>query len=197
MMLREQQKIRLGDLLLESNMITQQQLDDANIAQTHTDKHLSATLSEMKLGSRWQVWRLLKLQRHLRNTILTSVLSLSPLMLVGCGGGSSTSSTAQQVAAEEVVDSAAHEERCSAKLSWSLPSTRADGSDLELYEIETFRIYHTTEDGSVEEVLEVAGDVTELDIFSLKLGTHLFAITVVDNNGLESDFSDTVSKTII
>ncbi|UZE96056.1 hypothetical protein [Alkalimarinus alittae] len=201
MMLREQKKTRLGDLLLDSNVITQQQLDDAIIAQTHTDKHLGDILVEMKLVSRWQVWKLLKLQRHLRNTILTSVLSLSPLMLTGCGGGggSSTSSAVQQVAAAEVQaeEEVLIEERRSAKLSWSLPSSRADGSDLELYEIDTFRIYHTTEDGSVEEVLEVAGDVTELDLSALDAGIHLFAITVVDSNGLESDFSETVTKTII
>ncbi len=196
MMLKEQKKTRLGDLLLENNLITKQQLEDAIIAQTHTDKHLGDILVEMKLVSRWQVWRLLKLQRHLRNTILTSVLSLSPLMLVGCGGGGGSgaagSSAAQQVAAEEVVT-----ERRSAKLSWSLPSSRADGSPLELYEIEAFRIYHTTQDGSVEEVLEVPGDETQLDLSSLVEGTHLFAITVVDSNGLESDFSETVTKVIM
>lgn len=199
MMLKEQKKTRLGDLLLENNLISQQQLEDAIIAQTHTDKHLGDILVEMKLVSRWQVWRLLKLQRHLRNTILTSVLSLSPLMMVGCGGGGgggsagASSNAAQQIAAEEVVTA----ERRSAKLSWSLPSSRADGSALELYEIETFRIYHTTEDGSVEEVLEVPGDETQLDLSALAAGTHLFAITVVDSNGLESDFSETVTKTIL
>jgi len=196
MMLKEQKKTRLGDLLLEKNLISKQQLEDAIIAQTHTDKHLGDILVEMKLVSRWQVWRLLKLQRHLRNTILTSVLSLSPLMMVGCGGGGggASGSSAQQAAAEQVLT---EEERRSAKLSWSLPSSRADGSDLELYEIETFRIYHTTEDGSVEEVLEVPGDETELDLSALEAGTHLFAITVVDSNGLESDFSETVTKSIL
>ena len=196
MMLREQKKTRLGDLLLDNNLISKQQLDDAIIAQTHTDKHLGDILVEMKLVSRWQVWRLLKLQRHLRNTILTSVLSLSPLMLAGCGGGGggASGSSAQQATAEQTIT---EEERRSAKLSWSLPSSRADGSDLELYEIETFRIYHTTENGSVEEVLEVPGDETELDLSALAAGTHLFAITVVDSNGLESDFSETVTKTIL
>ncbi len=201
MMLREQKKTRLGDLLLDNNLISKQQLDDAIIAQTHTDKHLGEILVEMKLVSRWQVWRLLKLQRHLRNTILTSVLSLSPLMLTGCGGGGGGSGAAtQQAAAEQVLTEeqvAIEEELRSARLSWSLPSSRADGSDLELYEIEAFRIYHTTESGSVEEVLEVAGDETELDLSALAAGVHLFAITVVDSNGLESDFSETVTKTIL
>lgn len=184
MMLKER-KNRLGDLLLEKNLISKQQLDDAIIAQTHTDKHLGDILVEMKLVSRWQAWCLLKLQRHLRNTILTWVLSLSPLMIVGCGGGGA----AQQAATGG--------EYRSARLFWTIPSSRVDGSDLELYEIETFRIYHTTENGSVEEVLEVPGDETELDLSALAAGTHLFAITVVDSNGLESDFSETVTKTIL
>lgn len=199
----EQNKTRLGDLLLEKKLISKQQLDDAIITQSHTNKHLGDILVEMKLVSRWQVWRLLKLQRHLRNTLLTSILSVSPLMLVGCGGGggasgspsgaASSSSTQQQVEAEQASKQASR----SAKLSWSLPSARADGSDLELYEIETFRIYHTTDDGAVEEILEVPGDETELNLSGLKAGTHLFAVTVVDSNGLESDFSDTVTKTIL
>ena len=191
MMLRKQKNTRLGDLLLDKNLISQQQLENAIIAQTYTDKHLGDILVEQNLISRWKIWHLLKLQRHLRNTILTSVLSLSPLIMVGCGGG--TSSVAQKAPVQEQVI----EDTRTAKLSWSLPSLRADGSALELYEIEIFRIYHTTEDGSVEEVLEVPGDETQLDLSSLEVGKHIFAITVIDSNGLESDFSEAVTKTII
>ncbi len=84
-----------------------------------------------------------------------------------------------------------------ATLSWTLPTKRSDGSDLQLHEIDAFYIYHKTEDGSFEEKHEVNGDEVMLKLYELQEGKHLFTITVIDINGLESDFSETVAKVIL
>ena len=191
-------KTRLGDLLLEKKLITREQLEDAIFSQKSSHKQLGDILVERKLVSRWQISRTLKVQHHLRNALLTSVLSFAPLMLTGCGGGGSgggsdSSSSASSVAAQEQL---AEIER-SAQLSWTLPSKRADGSDLDLPEIATFRVYHTTDDVDFEETFEVNGDETKLIIEDLSEGEHYFAITVIDTNGLESDLSEPVQKSIL
>lgn len=187
------QKTRLGDLLLEKHLISKEQLEEAISSQAISHKQLGEILIERKLVSKWQVRQVLKLQRHLRRAVLTSVLSIAPLALVGCGGGGGGASTASIAppAQQQPVNSR------SASLSWSLPSQRADGSDLELYEIDSFRIYHTTEDGSVETMYEVKGDVTAYNLDNLVGGKHIFAVSVVDTNGLESELSEAVSKTIL
>ncbi len=189
---RAVKKTRLGDLLLEKHLISKEQLEEAISSQAITHKQLGEILIERKLVSKWQVRQMLKLQRHLRSAVLTSVLSIAPLALVGCGGGggASTASIAPP-AQQQPVNSR------SASLSWNLPSQRADGSDLELYEIDSFRIYHTTEDGSVETMYEVNGDVTAYNLDNLANGKHIFAVSVVDSNGLESELSESVSKTIL
>ena len=112
-------------------------------------------------------------------------------MLVGCGGGSS-SSASNTLAQEQLVD-VDH----SAQLSWTLPSKRMDGSDLDLHEIAAFRVYHTIDDADFEETFEVNGDKTNLIIEDLSEGEHYFAITVIDTNGLESDLSEPVQKIIL
>jgi hypothetical protein len=192
---QELKKTRLGELLLEKKLISKEQLEDAISSQKSSYKQLGDILVQQKLVSKWQIRRTLKVQHHLRNAVLTSVLSFAPLMLVGCGGGggSDTSKNISDVPAQEQpvdVDSAA-------QLSWTYPSKRADGSDLDLPEIATFRIYHTTDDDNFEESFEVNGDETALIVEDLSEGEHYFAITVVDTNGLESDFSEPVSKTIL
>ncbi len=191
------QKTRLGDLLLEKKLITKGQLEDAIFSQQSSHKQLGDILVERKLVSRWQIRRALKVQHHLRNALLTSVLSFAPLMLVGCGGGGGDSSSSSSgVAAQEQVADELETER-SAQLSWTFPSKRADGSDLDLPEIATFRVYHTTDDVDFEEVFEVNGDETNLIIENLSEGEHYFAITVVDTNNLESDLSEPVQKSIL
>lgn len=198
-------KTRLGDLLLEKKLITKEQLEDAIFSQKSSHKQLGDILVERKLVSRWQIRRTLKVQHHLRNALLTSVLSFTPLMLVGCGGGGggsggTSSGSAGGVAAQEQLVGQVEAEVAvdrSAQLSWTFPSKRADGSDLDLPEIATFRVYHTTDDAEFEETFDVNGDETKLIIEELSEGEHYFAITVIDTNGLESDLSEPVQKSIL
>ena len=196
---QELKKTRLGDLLLEKKLISKEQLEDAISSQKSSYKQLGDILVEKKLVSKWQIRRTLKVQHHLRNALLTSVLSFAPLMLVGCGGGGGGSDSSSNVSnvpsQEQPVDDIKVD--TSAQLSWTFPSKRADGSDLELPEIATFRIYHTTDDVDFEETFEVDGDETKLIIEDLSEGEHYFAITVVDSNGLESDLSEPVQKSIL
>ncbi len=140
----------------------------------------------MKIASKCQVRAAFNSLCRSGNTMLALMLGFASLALIGCGGSDGN-----------IANPIFKKDERSATLSWNLPNLRADGSDLELYEIETFKIYHTTDDGAVEEVLEVPGDETELNLSGLKAGTHLFAVTVVDSNGLESNFSNTVTKSIL
>ncbi|ABC27829.1 Type II secretory pathway, ATPase PulE/Tfp pilus assembly pathway, ATPase PilB [Hahella chejuensis KCTC 2396] len=84
-----------------------------------------------------------------------------------------------------------------ALLSWTPPATREDGSVLAASEIQLYRIYHLSEDGSVETVYEAAPDEISFSFDNLPVGTHYFAVSAVDVNGLESDTSDIVTKKVL
>ncbi|ABC28524.1 protein containing Immunoglobulin I-set domain and fibronectin type III domain [Hahella chejuensis KCTC 2396] len=84
----------------------------------------------------------------------------------------------------------------SVRLAWSAPSSREDGSALPQQDISAYRIYHTTEDGSWGASVEAQPDSTEYTFSELDSGVHYFAVTVVDTSGIESDFSNVMSKQI-
>ncbi|MBU6951503.1 immunoglobulin domain-containing protein [Hahella sp. HN01] len=84
-----------------------------------------------------------------------------------------------------------------ALLSWTPPATREDGSVLAASEIQLYRIYHLSEDGSVETVYEASPDEISFSFDNLPVGTHYFAVSAVDVNGLESDTSDIVMKKVL
>ncbi|MDG9669648.1 immunoglobulin domain-containing protein [Hahella sp. CR1] len=84
----------------------------------------------------------------------------------------------------------------SVRLVWNTPNTREDGSALAQQEISAYRIYHTTEDGSWGASVEAQADATDYTFGGLGSGVHYFAVTVVDTSGIESDFSNIMSKQI-
>ncbi|MBU6955084.1 immunoglobulin domain-containing protein [Hahella sp. HN01] len=84
----------------------------------------------------------------------------------------------------------------SVRLVWNTPNTREDGSALAQQEISAYRIYHTTEDGSWGASVETQADATDYTFGGLGSGVHYFAVTVVDTSGIESDFSNIMSKQI-
>lgn len=254
---QESLKTRLGDILLEKGLITNDQLQFAINAQKTSQLPLGEILIENKWVTQWQIKRALRTQSKLRNAVLTSILSLSPLALVGCGsagettpeaktsveevvgasqtnqgenetpspvletdsgdsdnsdnspstgGGSDIEDPIDENVAEEdpvvaddpiVVEDPVVEEEAATlgivQLSWSYPEERTDGSDFNVYEIQGFKIYQLSGDGSVDTVHEVDGLDTDFLVENLPKGEHSFAITVVDTNGLESDFSETIS----
>jgi len=241
-MYQEPVKTRLGDILVKKGLISDEQLQSAIGAQKSSHLQLGEILIEMQCVTQRQINRALKVQSKLRNAVLTSILSLSPLALVGCGSGGSGGEDAaetnkpsvEQVAesaqansdsgpeisdsptenvivmpeqqtqppeaaqevAEEAVEDTESAIRGAAKLSWSFPSQRVDESDLELHEIERFRIYQVFGNGDFDTMHEVDGSDTTYTIENLAQGDYHFAITVVDSDGHESGFSETISLSI-
>lgn len=98
----------LGHLLIERNLISREQLDQAIRLQKLTQRQLGQILVEQNLISERQIRRLLRVQKRLRTTLLTSILSLTPFALQGCGGGAAaateeTSATVIQSVSQQIV----------------------------------------------------------------------------------------------
>lgn len=87
----------------------------------------------------------------------------------------------------------------SATMSWTAPGTRVNGVSLTMGEIEKYVVKYgqeqNVEDRANEKVVE-DGQAMEYQIAGLTEGTWYFAIKTIDTNGLESDWSTSVSKTI-
>lgn len=84
----------------------------------------------------------------------------------------------------------------SVRLSWTAPLTRINGSSLALSEIESFEISYGNSPEALDQTLAVPGDQTSLEISDLASGTWYFSIRVIDTDGLKSEPSEVVSKTI-
>lgn len=84
-------------------------------------------------------------------------------------------------------------------LTWSAPAVRADGSALPIGAIAGYRIYYVL-DGSAasdDTAVSVAGGTTTRYQLNLtKSGTYTFAITAVDQTGVESNLSVPASITV-
>jgi len=80
------------------------------------------------------------------------------------------------------------------KLSWSAPTTKADGTALT--NLSGFMVYYGTSSKNYSNAIDVAG-ATSLTrtIAGLTAGTYYFAVTAYDANGTESGFSTEISKT--
>lgn len=84
-------------------------------------------------------------------------------------------------------------------LSWTIPSTRLDGSPLAVSAITSYRLFYTREGSAPGEDVSVVinkGSTTNTNLTLPLSGTYTFAITAIDNNGNESPMSDLASVTI-
>ncbi|MEK6253819.1 MAG: fibronectin type III domain-containing protein [Gemmatimonadales bacterium] len=74
-------------------------------------------------------------------------------------------------------------------LEWNAPTTDAVGRPLD--DLAGYRLYYSPDHPSVEdaEVVDV-GDVTRFTVTGLAAGNYLFAVTALDEDGNESEFSD-------
>lgn len=86
-----------------------------------------------------------------------------------------------------------------ATLSWLAPGTRENGVSLDMGEIDSYIVRY----GNTNEISEMAnevvvedGQVMEYEIVGLGSGTWYFSIRAIDTNGLTSNWSEIVSKTI-
>ena len=80
-------------------------------------------------------------------------------------------------------------------LSWVAPTTRTDGSTLDLSEIAGYRLYMGTSATNLEPVMDVDDCTINNHVMeNLETGTYYFAITAYDLTGNESDLSNVAMK---
>ena len=85
----------------------------------------------------------------------------------------------------------------SAALSWSIPTTRANGSPLPTGEIGGYEIYVVSESSGASSVITVGDPLaTGSTIEGLEPDTYHFSMAAFDSSGNLSELSDVVSKTV-
>jgi hypothetical protein len=85
----------------------------------------------------------------------------------------------------------------SVSLSWTAPTTRADGGLLLLSELEGYRIYYGKDKDNLQAFVDLLGsDMTTYTITGLSAGFYYFAVTAYDYDGLESGYSEILSQEI-
>ncbi len=122
---------------------------------------------------------------HLSKTI--GILFISLFLAAGCGGGGSTTAAA---------DNGNNNGNDAATLSWQPPTENTDGSPLT--DLAGYKIYYGTDVGNYPEVITIdnAG-VTSYVVDNLANGTtYYFVLTAFNSNGVESSYSEVVTKSI-
>ncbi|PAV25839.1 hypothetical protein C8D92_11128 [Tamilnaduibacter salinus] len=84
-----------------------------------------------------------------------------------------------------------------ATLSWTAPGTRVNGEKIQLAELQEYEIVYGQDPDALEQSVTVVADGSmSHTIEDLTDGDWYFAVRVIDQNGLSSDLSSVVSKTI-
>jgi hypothetical protein len=82
-------------------------------------------------------------------------------------------------------------------LSWTAPSTRTDGSALDLSEIAGYVVYLGTSSNNLQEEKVINdGSAVSYTINGVELGIHYVAVTTFDRDGNVSSYSNIVSKNV-
>ncbi len=124
------------------------------------------------------------------------------LALAGCGGGSGTASGgggnsggSGSGSSSSSGGSSSGTTTGSASLSWTAPTTNNDGSPLT--DLAGYHIYYGASADLLTSQIDVVGSsTTSYVVNNLVSGTWYFAVTAFNSVGLESDLSNTGSKTI-
>ena len=111
------------------------------------------------------------------------LLSVLVSAVAGCGGAVS----------QTPADAGGAGATGTATLAWNAPTTNADGTPVT--NLAGYKIYYGTVSGFYTAALSI-GNMTNYTI-ALASGTYYFAVTAIDTFGLESGFSNEVSKTIL
>jgi predicted phage tail protein len=83
----------------------------------------------------------------------------------------------------------------SAAISWSMPTSNADGTALT--DIAGYRVFYGTNPGSLSNVVNVAGaSSTSTSVTGLAAGTYYFAVATVNSSGVQSVASNVASKVV-
>ncbi|WLQ14666.1 fibronectin type III domain-containing protein [Hahella aquimaris] len=133
---------------------------------------------------------------------ITAIFSftLASAVLTGCGGGGGSGSDSSSIDGDVPQIAAAKQSTNyarSAFIIWEPPYTREDGSEIELYELEGYRVYHQHESDNDWQYVEVGDQQYEYAFSNLERGVHYFAVTVLDINGMESEPSKIMTKKVL
>ena len=120
-------------------------------------------------------------------------------LLTGCGDGSSGANVGSPSDSGGSGGSDLSPES-SAVLSWSAPLTRVNGESIPMGELDRYVIRYGQDAGELSEEVVVTNAQAEAEmsyeVSGLDAGTWYFTIQVQDTNGLISEPSDVVSKSI-
>jgi hypothetical protein len=105
-------------------------------------------------------------------------VSLIVTVLAGCGGGGGSQAGGTG----------------SVSLAWDVPTTYVDGT-LAAGPV-GFKVYYGTASRTYTHIIDVKTEPS-CTVNSLAPGTYYFAITAYDSSGIESDYSNELSKTIL
>lgn len=120
---------------------------------------------------------------------LAGVLVLAASVLVGCHQDPAGVSTVS------MGTSATNKGTGTATLSWQAPTSNTDGAALT--DLSGYRIYYSMNPDDLTQTVQLTGlGLQTYVIDDLGTGTWYFAIRAVTSAGVESAFSDIVSKTI-
>lgn len=127
------------------------------------------------------------------------VIALAASMIVGCSGGNTSSPEIPTAPSPTPTPTPTPvppptPQTYVAKVSWDPVTTKTDGSILS--DLAGYRVYYSPKscNDSMAEHVSVPGTITAVTI-NVTSGTWYFCATAVDAAGLESAFSDEVSKT--
>lgn len=86
------------------------------------------------------------------------------------------------------------------KLSWTIPTTRQNGTPLALSELKGYEVYYATDSSTStanDTVVKVTGgSINTSTISALPAGTYYFSISAIDVNGVKSPLSAMVSTKV-
>ena len=124
-----------------------------------------------------------------RTGILISLLMLFFFTVSACPGGKSGGAGKNSIPTSISIGNG--------KLSWAAPATYTDGSPLT---VAGYKVYYGAASGVYDGVIDINAQLPNGDVSSLPTGTSAtfyFAVTAYDAPGIESDYSNEVSKFLI
>ncbi|MCU7851329.1 MAG: fibronectin type III domain-containing protein [Candidatus Thiodiazotropha sp. (ex Monitilora ramsayi)] len=115
-----------------------------------------------------------------------AVVLMFTSLLAACGTNGSASSTnptaSQAVSAKDSIN-----------LSWTAPSTRADGSYLSLADLAGYKVYMGTTSNNLSTLVDLSDDtITNYTVSNLPAGSYYFAVSAYDVDGTESGYSQII-----
>lgn len=116
------------------------------------------------------------------------LILLISIPITACNTGGSTKTTADEsIRGNDFYDPTFGSQ---ATLSWAAPSQREDNQPISLSEIAGYKIYYgTSRRNYSNNILIEDGDVDSYTVQNLESGTYYFALTTIDTDGRESQYS--------